>query len=878
MVKRDLALIVCLVLVLIFFVGIASATTFSFWGYTKNASGSALNATNVSVKIYNMIPGSAPTLNATYSNLSNSSNNGFFNVTNIPIYAGNLMYKFSFIRYNDTSNSYATHIGVSLPDFMGQEISMMINGINNGTFYMKTAGTINITALNRTGTGYSAFQYQMKDTSLGYPISQDFEQVTSALIHVPTGRNYSMMIYPNQSLPVSLEINTLDLNSSIRYFNYTFNLTETAARVYGNVFQSNGTIGGFDSLRVVSYLLEPGRMVYWGDNSMAMYNASFDGEQDIFNSTTGFYNISLIAPAENGSMLLFYVANLSGTFYGGYKHVNLSYGMAAAPYNITLQKLVGSANNISVGWNPQTNIDLVKARINLLNESGVAISQFAHVEIELDYGAWNMTNFTIMTDASGSSAGAIYLPLLNVTGIKRINVFTPGTSPLKKTINASSVQGGEINLTMKEAFNMEETGGGELNGNLFVDMIMHNSTCDVPNYPASCSLFGGSMDKNSANPMQVVFSGAPINFVMRNTNNITVIYVNVDMLASGPPDAIFDGDSNDVDTVSAFEQAWKFGSTGPEIYDYVIIGVPYTEGNTSVTGFNESANFNISIPYLYGDSFSAPIWNSSRGDNITNISNSAGLVDFVDYVGNEYEAYLNGSYPSCNRSDSSLSGLCYLDNSSNMVWFRIKHFSGLGPSITGSVIAAAADDSEDDTGSDSGSNSASGGFWLVTYPTLSSTQFSSTGYSKELIAKSRIGFKVGNATHYLGINSLVNNKTATINVSSTPQIKTLNIGEIWKVNVDADGYYDLLVRLVSVSNSRANITMSSLHEVVEVGVANTTGGVNVSAVANGSASGESDENRWTEMSARTKIVISVIVVLAVILILIAYVISRKGRK
>ncbi|MBT3398234.1 hypothetical protein HOA55_05220 [archaeon] len=55
-------------------------------------------------------------------------------------------------------------------------------------------------------------------------------------------------------------------------------------------------------------------------------------------------------------------------------------------------------------------------------------------------------------------------------------------------------------------------------------------------------------------------------------------------------------------------------------------------------------------------------------------------------------------------------------------------------------------------------------------------------------------------------------KTATVTVSSDPQTKTLSVGEEWRVNLDGDGDYDLLVRLVDVTFSRAEVFVQEIDE------------------------------------------------------------------
>ncbi|MBU3912844.1 MAG: hypothetical protein KKE50_02000, partial [Nanoarchaeota archaeon] len=85
------------------------------------------------------------------------------------------------------------------------------------------------------------------------------------------------------------------------------------------------------------------------------------------------------------------------------------------------------------------------------------------------------------------------------------------------------------------------------------------------------------------------------------------------------------------------------------------------------------------------------------------------------------------------------------------------------------------------------------------------------GYTKEYSVKHRVTFTIGSTYHSMGVVSLTPT-TATINVSSTPQQKTLSIGDEWKVEVSGDNLYDLSVKLNSIANNKANITLQPINE------------------------------------------------------------------
>jgi len=99
--------------------------------------------------------------------------------------------------------------------------------------------------------------------------------------------------------------------------------------------------------------------------------------------------------------------------------------------------------------------------------------------------------------------------------------------------------------------------------------------------------------------------------------------------------------------------------------------------------------------------------------------------------------------------------------------------------------------------------------WTKTY-TVTDEQFAE-GSTKHLSKKHRMKVQVSGEDHYVGLTDLTST-TATISVSSTLQTATISIGEEKKFDVIDDGYYDLIVKLNSIANNKANLTIKSIHE------------------------------------------------------------------
>lgn len=865
-----------------------SIATHSIYGYAKNASNysQAMANTNVTLKIYTDMM--FDTVYATYE--TNTSSTGLYNITNVSFPSG-YWFKLELAKYNESDSQIADFVGPSVPEF---ERSMLTGesigpggeseSLQNITFYMKKGATINISAHNGDGIfGSSNFSfYQVKDKSLGFPIvmgsSMGSEPYTNFTANLPANRNYTVMIYPDNAMPVSVDINSGNLSEG--YFNYSFNVSETPNRLTGYVNTSSGV--NFTSLYVVTYLLEPGRMVFLGDHASGLLNISGD---DFYNTTSGFYNISVVGSAEDTNAIIMPVAfNNSGDekYYGGFKSASLDWD-GPSETNFTLKRFRSdyeNPDNLNVStWGNEPSsgaINITKVGFNFLSSTGSSVSS-PFVEIQLDYSSLNMTNFTFMAEGDD-----IAVPLLEDVGIKKMNVFSQsGGAPMKKKIPNSSMpgvgNGTAVNTTLNEAMKMEDPDGDSL-GSMYIDMIRNTDACNVPNYNISeCSFFGNVQDKEGSdfNPFAVVMSGAEMSFVMKNANNITVIYKNVDMLASGPPDAAFDSDSSDTSGTSSFEQAWKFGSTGPDIYDEVMIGIPYTEGSSSQTGFNESAQMNLTIPKLYDEDYNV-IWNSASGDNTTNLtdaSNEEELSDFADYAGTDYEAYLNGTYPECNSSDENLSaGLCYKDTTNNMLWFKIPHFSGVGSTPTGSVITADSSDDSDDTTTSGGSGPGTSTGWTYF---IDSAQLD-MGYTKELEVFDRVKTMISSEAHYVKILD-VNESVVKIQVSSDPQEANLLLGDLRKFDVDEDGFYDLTVTLESIGDDvdSAEITVKSTNEeVTDETIAEEESKENqaIGQIKEDTGEGVTEDEETETSSFWTWIVIILIIVLLIIIFL-----TRKKR-
>lgn len=97
-----------------------------------------------------------------------------------------------------------------------------------------------------------------------------------------------------------------------------------------------------------------------------------------------------------------------------------------------------------------------------------------------------------------------------------------------------------------------------------------------------------------------------------------------------------------------------------------------------------------------------------------------------------------------------------------------------------------------------------------------------------LSSHERVRILVSGQTHHVGVLS-ISGQTALIEVASTPRNVTFNVGETKKFELTGDSYYDVSVTLRSIASSKANMTLSSIHEFFNITTAPASTAQNASA-------------------------------------------------
>jgi len=338
--------------------------------------------------------------------------------------------------------------------------------------------------------------------------------------------------------------------------------------------------------------------------------------------------------------------------------------------HIMLLDITWTANNVSNFWNSETIVNTTSVLFKLVDTTGEHLSTesaFVEVKRELDG-----TEYMTMLDAEN---GEFNISLAEGDSIKKLTIYSQQYASISAPVSAEILNesttndffnctNGICNITMRQFGEFDPLGE---NASLTMNMYLSNSSNNIPNPPSAHSLLG-NQGEDDFSPLNAILKG-DVN-LMISTPNVSVYYINVDLLASGPPDAAFTDEGDESD---GFASLWKFGSQGPEIYEYVIIGVNYTG-----MPFENESSIVLEFPYLYDGEFNE-LWNRSKGHGVSEIQNWENLSDYADYLDCSYEAYLNGTGVTASTTDSTLSNnLAYNDETNKTFWFKIPHFSGLG--------------------------------------------------------------------------------------------------------------------------------------------------------------------------------------------------------
>ncbi|MCK4429192.1 MAG: DUF11 domain-containing protein, partial [Candidatus Aenigmarchaeota archaeon] len=646
-------------------------TPISFLGYAYDSVGTPLENVNISLKrqeaeCTNESYESNPEEHEDDCNITIvtesilSAANGSFNLTFSP-QSNNSAYDITLIKYNSSNPLVADYINEPFDGLLHYEI----NSISDFKFYLKEAVSINLSINKTDGYSDNNFTYRIYDKTNGKEIEEYWEGagLESFIIHLPKERDYAVMMQANgQYIQLNKNWLSANFNSGMNQYNYSLNNINNNITVTVNETS-------LSHLECTALIVSPGNII-----SSNMYSnwepdtSRYNEINDSVDLINGKYNLSISNSGEGVELLMTCYAENGSDRFLGYKNLTLTLGNNN--YNVNMNLLPAAGDHMVCKRNTEGdrcfNVSTSYIGVNLPN--GTRISNITGGDFSL-VAELDLTDSTdqhynwIMEDCSLINK---YLPLPLINGQEiTFTVFSSeqNSAPLEKTVIVS----GDVNLTLSEwdADAIEDNQTSEP----FVDIIVSNATCNVPNYDVSCSVLGGKVSLNMSdsdlqNEMtKILIGGQNLTFVLGDFNtNVTIMYLGTDLLASGPTNALFDVEPEDV----GGDDLWRFGSVGPKIYENVIVSMPLSPD------LQGSENISVELGNLYGDEFNSSEW--TDGDELPE--------DYQDF-GQEYFEGNNSKIIPCLSNDSNMSGICYLDNQTDFVWMKVPHFSGVGPKISG---------------------------------------------------------------------------------------------------------------------------------------------------------------------------------------------------
>ena len=316
---------------------------------------------------------------------------------------------------------------------------------------------------------------------------------------------------------------------------------------------------------------------------------------------------------------------------------------------------------------------------------------------------------------------------------------------------------------------------------------------------------------------------------------IEVHYVNVDLLASGPPAALFDDTANE-STSGNFESSVRFGSNGPTIYDYVLISIPYTEGSSSQAGLNESEPINVSRTIFYDDDWNV-IWNTSV--NGTSGANLAGNFSHYEQFQSQWETLMGVTNCTETVSEFNATRPCFVNKSENKVWVRLPHFSGGLDEANGVATTVLGGGGDGDSGSGGGGGGGGGDNIYTKGSESNPLDSDDLNEPYKVLLRYFLPTYIKNdkydQTHKIELNGIVNG-VANITISSDPITLLLSKGNVVKLNLSNKEFYDLRIEIIDIVSGIVTMNLTEISEPHPDYVASSGDG---DSGADGSGSGDS---------------------------------------
>lgn len=369
---------------------------------------------------------------------------------------------------------------------------------------------------------------------------------------------------------------------------------------------------------------------------------------------------------------------------------------------------------------------------------------------------------------------------------------------LANAINATlwlNASGTTPNISLVTVTNTSE--GQTLFVNASVDI---SSLDDLATYGALCQIFNltGSQENSSVTLDITVDNTAPVvtlpvylnGSANKNTNSLT-LNISVTDATSGLLNSFCLVDINGTNQSFAVSNGWCNFSVGN------LTGL--SDGNQTINIYVNDSTSNLALnnSFVVQVDTTAPVASSSCSPSSVHLGESV----VCGCSGTDATSGVNSSLVS--------SGVTYTTSSTGTYSYTcsVTDYAGNSHSVIASYSV---------TGSNGGIGGGSGsitGFWTAGTHSVSDDAFSN-GFDYSMPSRERVRVSIANEYHYIGVVEIKNDNSIVINISSTPQTATLLVGDERKFDANEDGFYDIYVKLISIKNGEAEITIKSIYEEV----------------------------------------------------------------
>jgi len=646
--------------------------TFAGWVAASNFS----NLSNANVSIFKM----GDKGNQTWENSTNTTETGSFSLF-VPNGTCSAMHIIKVAYKNSTNVTlFVGPVMPPLPKFAIEE------GLANGTFYLQNASTLNLSAINVSGDLIN-FSYMVMDTAFGMPIDESVSYLTdNAEVAVPIDRNYTvvMMIPPDTvggdesaaTPPISISVTNLSDNYSYsRLTLVRINLSYTQYNISGYI-NVTGNSSAVNVEKILNKLSVSG-MVFPNSQIQGL-TVTIKNSADVPGYFAS-YNITVMGSGTGVEQILEFYANNSNEYFAHFQNFTVT---GNTEYNITLRRLSGAHY-----FNPS--INTTYHNITIVDGDSGSTIQDAHIELESDVP--DARTFKYMVESLTNSKFA--MPLIQSSNVT-VKIFSNQFAPREKKLNLS-LNSSTITLY---GFDMKKMQDGEdvnfsADSDIRIQFMKYAVECNIQQPNITDCKIGNDFD-GGMNPLKAMMAGKSNLRMTVPTTGVVLYFINVDMLASGPPDAVMsDNVSRETEdnTTNVMTQIWRFGSMAPDMYDHVYIGIPYTEDK-----INENIMPNVSMRRLFDD----------EGNEVWNTTNDPG----GESVPTEWSDYNTSWFNSTTGGIECLDNAgaeCFINTTTNYIWIKIPHFSddeldvdaptdNDAPTTNASINASMVNDSDSD--------------------------------------------------------------------------------------------------------------------------------------------------------------------------------------